>query len=540
MDDDAFARFESEYCPPLDPALLSAILSDFDLRSEHDARKAQETLDALKESALLEEHLGFDASGTGAREGAEQDAPRSGSVADDATPSLSRDTDTTSLSNGMSSLDLDHAAYISANSHVAEEVETLDEDIKIQLLEQILEKRVSRYTVQHTLRKCNGKWHAAMEELLSHVYFQEFEDGEDGAKVAAKGIDAFAVDQVLPRVKKGRNKRKSLRSVEASSPVSPVTPTSPTSNAWQSSSKDTEFITSRTNLSPKTVSSVYHKHGASLARTIGVILKSNLDQGKAAVAEEPVMAVNAHDLGTEFPTIAPEYVAALISLTYPSTAAAHEMAKALTTRPVHPGGIQIIPNYSRPVLDEDEDEDWHKVRAPPRMGSTEVSSEDARAAREVASGYAAARNAALAQAYAAHRKAKSNPLMGGAAAYYGQVSRDLYTLSTAASAEAAYRLAESQSSKTELDLHGVDVLNAVNIAERKTEEWWGSLGENRANGRLGAQDRHTGFRIIVGQGRHSEGGISKLRPAVSKMLRSNGWRFESVGPAIHVLGRARK
>ena len=63
--DEVLSELEAEYCPPIDPALLSAIVSDHDLNDLADLQLARSTLDSLKESALLEEAAGFDASGTG-------------------------------------------------------------------------------------------------------------------------------------------------------------------------------------------------------------------------------------------------------------------------------------------------------------------------------------------------------------------------------------------------------------------------------------------------------------------------------------------
>lgn len=541
--DDEFGRLEAGYCPPLDPALLSAILSDYDLDSQSNVQEARAALDQLKDSALLEEQLGFDASGTGGKGDGLPLNRRPESFPDETTTSISRDTDLTSLSAGLSSLDLDtrpeYDSTVAGNSDIAEELESLDEDTKIQLLQQMLEKRVSRYTVQHTLRKTNGKFHVALEELLSHVYFNEAENSEDGEKFSAKSVDAFSEDNTARRGRKGKGKSKKRNWQaldERRSSSLPASPVDGTSNAWQGSSQDIEFITSRTTLSRTTVASIYYKSGASLSKTIGGLLKAHLNEGAAAIAEDPIKAVNAHDLGSDFPKIAPNFIASLVNLTYPSTAAARELAAALTAPPkTATGGIQIIPQYAPPVLDDSEPEIISK-KPISRTGSPT----DTTDARERASAYAAARNAALAQAYAAHRKAKSDRLMGGAAAYYGQVSRDLYALSSHASAAAADQLATSQSSATSVDLHGIDVLNAVRIAQERTEAWWDSLGENRVNGRIGAQERHTAFRIIVGQGRHSAGGRSKLGPAISKMLRETGWKFEQEGPAILVQGKARR
>ena len=130
--------------------------------------------------------------------------------------------------------------------------------------------------------------------------------------------------------------------------------------------------------------------------------------------------------------------------------------------------------------------------------------------------------------------------MGGAAAYYSQLGRDLSALSFGATADAADSLAARQSSATQLDLHGIDVLNGVRIAQERVESWWCSLGENRVNGRAGAEDRGAGFRIVVGAGSHSVGGKGKLGPAVSKMLKSEGWRIEPAGAVIVVKGKQRR
>jgi hypothetical protein len=84
------------------------------------------------------------------------------------------------------------------------------------------------------------------------------------------------------------------------------------------------------------------------------------------------------------------------------------------------------------------------------------------------------------------------------------------------------------------------VLNAVRIAQEKAEQWWTGLGESRVNGRVGAGDRSNGYRIVVGLGRHSEGGKGKLGPAVSKALRQDGWKIENEGAAILVKGKIKR
>lgn len=521
---------------------MSAILYDYDLNVETQVEEARETLNTLKQDALLEEELGFDASGTGARDEGLTSATRPESFPG-TSASASRDTDLTSLSNGVSSLELDHGdpSPSQGENATAEEIEQLDEEKKIELLEKVFQHRVSRHKAQYTLRKCNGKWHSAVEELLTHVYFDEVGENQDGASVP-KGIDAFSEDHIVRRGRKKKTKSKALNLIDerrsSSLPASPTDAPAPPSNKWQTAGQDVEFIAVRTGLAAPAIRSIYNANGTSVPRTIAAVLKDSIEKGKADLEDDPILAVNAHDLAVEFPAIAEDYTRAIVRLTHPSTAAAHELAKALVAQPrVARGGIQIIPSYARPLEDEEDSTIPSSTnrREAARLDFAETSN-----ASERAAAYSVARSTALSQAHAAHRKARSDRLMGGAAAYYGQISRDYAMLGSQASASAADELADSQSSPSQVDLHGVDVHNAVRIARGKVEQWWEGLGENRANGRLGAGEREAGYRIVVGVGRHSEGGKGKLGPAVSKALREDGWKIEQAGAALIVKGRLRK
>ncbi|KAK5123549.1 hypothetical protein LTR85_002587 [Meristemomyces frigidus] len=543
--DDPFAQLEADYCPPLDPALLSAIVSDYDLSRPESVKDARNILDELKESALLEEAAGFDPSGTGAHEDDGSSGKRAESCPETAA-SRTGETDLTSLSNGLSSLDLeDIGAYEGEDIGRAEDLEQLDEDTKVRLLQDVFGDRVSKYSIQHTLKKCNGRWQAAMEELLNHVYFDEAEHSDDSGKIASKGVDAFSEDNVVKRGRKGKGKGRRLKSLDerraSSLPLSPVEAAAvPSANKWQKAVDDIEFVASRTGIATATVSSVYYAEGASISKTIGTLLKASKEESKLVVTDDAAVATAARELGYDFPSVAPDFLAALIRLTHPSTTAAHELAEALIAKPngAANGGIQIIPHYVAP--DSAEADSWQTASKKTRS-STGIQSpvSDGPASSVRATAYASARATAFSQASAAHRKARSNPLMGGAAAYYGQVGREYAALSSGASAAAADELAAAQSTSSQLDLHGVDVLNAMRIAQEKVEAWWYGLGESRVNGRLGAEDRQGGYTIVVGRGRHSEGGKGKLGPAVSKVLKQHGWKIEPAGAVIVVKGKAK-
>jgi len=97
-------------------------------------------------------------------------------------------------------------------------------------------------------------------------------------------------------------------------------------------------------------------------------------------------------------------------------------------------------------------------------------------------------------------------------------------------------LVADQSTRTELDLHGVNVKDALRISRERVTTWWHELGE----GRIGGRGVGSGYRIVTGMGNHSEGGKGKLGPAVGKMLIREGWKVEVRGGVLIVTGVATK
>jgi hypothetical protein len=377
--DDPLAKLEAEFCPPLDSALLSAIVSDYDLTSEEGLATARATLDLLKDSALIEEAADFDPSGTGGYNQPEAAASydRNGDEAGTETgASQSHETDATSLSNVLSALDLEEREKI-ANQIGAQDVgkvedlDALDEDVKIMLLRELFGEHASKYSIQHTLRKCNGKWNAAMEELLNHVYFGEAEDSEDGGKLRTKGVDGFSEDNVVKHGRKTKAKGQKLRAMEerraASTPTSGDESPVLAANKWQTAKEDVGFISIRTGLDMSIVKSTYNEQGGKVPQTINALIKQTMEETKKVVTDDELVQANARELGRDFPSIAPNYLAALIRLTHPSTSSAHELAKALVAKPketANPSGIQVIPMYARPTIaDIDPESSPRKARS---------------------------------------------------------------------------------------------------------------------------------------------------------------------------------
>ncbi|KAL9084921.1 MAG: hypothetical protein Q9165_007874 [Trypethelium subeluteriae] len=189
---DPYARLESEYCPLLDPALLSAILSDFDLGTQQGVEQARSTLDALKASAQDEEATGFDASGSGgASSGYPFDSHEQSAMA------TSDFTGANSLSEDLSSLSLHSGSGKSEEDapHSLPEfdsLEQLDSGAKEAMLFDMF-PTVPEHNVSYLLKKCDGSFAKAMDDLLNRVWFDEAGSNGD-YKAQTKGIDAFADD----------------------------------------------------------------------------------------------------------------------------------------------------------------------------------------------------------------------------------------------------------------------------------------------------------------------------------------------------------
>ncbi|KAG9957471.1 hypothetical protein KCU61_g9095, partial [Aureobasidium melanogenum] len=523
---DLFHQLEAECCPPIDSALFSAIVSDYDLTNSDAVTELRATLDALKATAIEEEATGFDASGSGAQHG-DYSPGHPASVPGSA--SVSRETDMTSLSNGLSSVDLDFEGSPDCAEY---DFEACDQNTKVSILKDIFPS-LSEYTISHTLAHHESKWKPAFDDLLNQVYFEEGGtiDGKD--KVSAKGIDAFSEENVVKRGRKGKKRGKNIKTINATRSSSLPTESRPSTNQWQTAQSDVDFISDRANIPSQVVLSLYNQENRSVPRTISAILKTFLPEDTRS--EEPGIQVEASTLGQEYPGLAPAYLVALIKLTQPSITAAHELAKALTTKPLthETGSRVIIPQYAPVQISEGDDfsnrSSFDTDTSTVDFGSASASTAKLRAARQVA----------MEQARAAYRKSRSDRLMGGAAEYYSQVGRDHGAALHQSQAAEANAIVAAQSSAFEIDLHGVTVENAVRIARQRTNAWWNGLGENKVNGRVGAAERASGFRIITGVGRHSAGGKGVLGPAVKKGLEQDGWRLEINSGAITVRGKNR-
>ncbi|PNS21758.1 Smr domain-containing protein [Sphaceloma murrayae] len=527
--DEQIAKLEAEYCPPLDTAVFLAIISDYDVEQEASLAQARATLDLIKDSAEAEQAASdFAEVATG------EDSLRKIADPDSSERTFrSGETGDTSLSNGLSRLEIASGSDdATERPGDANPYSNLDVETKVELLTSLVPE-VSSYTIRHTLSKCELNLHRALDELLNISALHDAV-GSDGEGIPRKGVDAFSEDLIGKRgrkkKRKGGHNRQQPDEPRASS--LPHDQTRPVVEAWKSADRDVEFLVNHTKLSSKTVQAAYNANGASIPKTITHLLDDMVRSASRITSSNPTVQANAVDLGRDFPSISPAYLAALIQLTHPSTSSAHVLARAMTARPISSTTGPIIPHYKSLSLSDDESS---SISSP----TTITSQNDHATTKALALSHSDAHRLLSSQAAAAYRRSRSNHLYGGAAAYYADRAREQAASASAYSSAAADAQVAAQSTGDQLDLHGAIVADAVRIAKRETAAWWTGLGEARFSGRTGAVERERGYRIVVGLGRHSEGGRSKIGPAVYKALVGEGWKVDGGQGVLTVRGKAR-
>ena len=392
------------------------------------------------------------------------------------------------------------------------------------------------FDIQFTLKKNQGSFRRSLDETLNQIWIRE----NSGVH---KGVDGFF--QTAPRAAKGKGKRKA-RKLFASEPADSqdLANLSSGANKWDTKKTEIHFIASRTCLPESFVTSMYHQSGGLVRTTISNLCKVNTTAFSKVPAEDPHVRTNALQLATEFPQLLSEESVALIQMTHPSTANAHELAKAMlsgsTGSGERPLSSYIVPQYTRLTLNN---ESSTQIRggassAPDLLSPVHEPSHTALSA--AAAKHARVRELRFEQATAAWHKSRSNPLMGGAAAFYADERRKADATSRNYESLAADARVLSNSSSDLVDLHGINVQDAVRIAKRQIQSWWDSgISEWAREGRAMGGD---GFTIVTGAGTHSAGGRARIRPAVLKALREDGWRVQEGGGSgeVVVMGRARK
>lgn len=488
-------------------------------------------LDILRQSVPAEEESGFDASaGAGGTQENPFDGHRSESTGNRSALAWASSTDSTSISqetlSDLEGLSFDVSAPPSSSggdtpsTSVPSQFDVLDNVGKEKALIAIF-PALKPFDITWTLKKL--KWDAslAIDELMTQSFLEE-------SGTRHKGIEAFS-EEAPSKPRKTKRKGKKLNRTDETS-KSPEDDR-PLQSKWDAGKQDIEFLSTKTGMPTAQISSLYHKNAASVRETILAITKAHNEMGMEV---DPVIQINAYELQNDYPALSIDDLEVLVEITYPSLSDARDLAKALCVPKVQsvsskPGNIQIEFRHA-PILDD------FPSPLPSRTKPSTDRQVDYATASNNAQDFRAARERAQAQASSAYRKAKSDPLMGAAAGYYSQVGRDLGDRARVMESMAADSLVAAQSSRTQLDLHGVNVKDALRISKERVTTWWHELGELKAapGGYIG------GFKIVTGVGKHSEGGRGKLGPAVGKMLIREGWKVEVGSGSLVVRGVVRR
>ncbi|MCJ1419592.1 hypothetical protein MMC32_005947 [Xylographa parallela] len=537
--DDEISRLEKLYCPPIDSALFFAIISDYDLTQDASVNEVCSTLDALKASADAEEATAFDPSGSSnyqLENSPHGSADRPQSWNGDAL-SRTEETDLTSLSHSIDSFGLDDGEHFDVNGkqHNAELEELAVSDKEALLTEMF--PGLKPFDITYTLKKSRLNFAKTVEELLNQVFLLEEPSSDGEPHLIPRGIEAFAQPSPQPRKPKAKRRKNLTAPRRSSSTPAPLADKSPntsstSSSKWEQAKADVDFLTQRTYLSPTTIASTYHSHNASLPATIHSLCSlPSITNPYVSPTDDPLLATHAIDLAHAFPTLSPSHLRALVQLTHPSTASAYDLARALIATPSYPSSTApLIPHYARPALSTSPPRSTTPVATPAPLPRAH--------ALALAASLSTTQASRLAQASTAHKASKSTPLLSAAAGYYASLGRDAGAASARYAARAADALVDAQSSRAQIDLHGVSVRDAVRIAAERVQRWWeGGAAEWAREGMIQGEG---GFRVVVGVGRHSEGGRGRLGPAVGGALVRGGWRVEVGEGVLVVRGRARR
>lgn len=494
-------------------------------------------MDILKEGALAEEVAGFDPSGSSGlqdNESSHDSSTYAKSWHSDIASEGTEDTDLTGITQtlkvfGFDGLRVNNDKDLDRDQHDAE-LEELSPLEKSAILREMF-TTAKEFDIIYTLKKVHNNFGKAVEELLNQAFLEE-EGLRDGGYRLKKGIDAFAEPAIGGRGRRAKRRKRQLTRRTSSTPTSGADGSSENSaplSRWDRAKEDVDFITQRTYLSPKAISSVYHKNSASLPATIKALCESSDSDINPnpylSMASPSVLEAHAAELSADFQRLPYSQLTALVDLTHPSTASAHELARALTSQSASTSTTKIVPQY------------LVRPSSPGATSATLSVGPTLPLPPSSATALAIARSNAFTQAQSAYRKSRSTPLMGGAASYYSSVGRDASASLRRHEAAAADALVASQSRPGEVDLHGATVKDAVNIARARVESWWEREGREwaRQGKAMGG-----GLRVITGAGKHSEGGRGRLGPAVGGMLVREGWKVEIGDGLINVVGRARK
>jgi len=386
--------------------------------------------------------------------------------------------------------------------------------------------------ITETVSRCNGDLQRSVDELLNLSFINEDIEQDYEPPPIPKGVDGFSAEGKGRKTKGGKRRKKHENNGYHLSDDLPRSGTAtPVRNVWNNAMDDVDFIASRTQMSTKSVHSIYNQNNGSLALTIGSLVAKEAELHAAKIKSDEVLQIQAAELKFDFEGLSDAYIYGALLLAQMHPSAAKDLLDVMNEKAGEAVGPEkLIPQYTPVNL---SDEETPRTKSASR---TPTNSIDPVLLAGAAGVHSMKANNAYQQASSAYRRGKSDKLMGGAAAYYAQVGLEQRTRQKELMAAAADIYVGQRATANSVDLHGVSVEHAVRIARTNVEAWWDGLGDRKyLVGGVG-----NGYKIIVGVGTHSAQGIGKIGPAVSKMLMREGWRVNIQRGEVVVEGRGRR
>lgn len=400
---------------------------------------------------------------------------------------------------------------------------------------------LKEFDIHHSLKKANGDFQTALDDLLNIQYLQS--TGQ-----FTRGIDGFfQPDETAPR-KRGK-KKKGKAPVITTENFDMDTTTEEVlekNQAKQLKHQDEiAYLADRIDMPYDQVSDIYYRKKCSSGAAAVEILDQYIDLG--ITSEDPEGKAQAKKLGSENRNIPDRYLLTLVQVTGSSESSSAEIASLLSKHFVKNPWTQRLDLSHRitPLPDEDLEGSLGSL-TPGSKARTPVSARSSGPPSRASPGGTldwshtlqsiAASNQAKheASAYASQlsRRGGAGGLYKQAAVVYRERAQDHARYAQTMTSSAADALVEHQSTPTSIDLHGVTVRDGTRIARSRVQSWWDNLGEFRTR-----RAREKPFTVITGLGRHSAGGVSQLRQAVAAALLQDGWKMQVETGKFIVNGR---
>lgn len=300
------------------------------------------------------------------------------------------------------------------------------------------------------------------------------------------------------------------------------------------------FISERLDLPFDGVAQAYRKNCKSQGKTVATVLDPFIEQGVEAQGD--AASARLKELSRRYKKVPTKYLSAIVQIADTIPQWTDDIAAILEKHFSENAKGSLSVSYSLTPI-EDEVEDGFTLVPNKKNGAGKESARNvptysgalngasSASLRSQAVELEQARRHASASAASVIRRGRSNHLYKQAAVVYTERARESAQRATAANSEAARALVAERQTDDKIDLHGLTVNDGVSIALGAVRGWYDGLGEYRA------REAKRGYTVITGIGKHSTGGVSRLRQAVCSALVKAGWKIEVGTGKFIVTGR---